>query len=448
MGSGIFGLLDDGGILPGPGRRRLLGDSQPLRQQNAHQHPDSSPLQDPYQCKPLFETTVQKRVRFLTVAPLRGCAKPKRQTHLCLPRPRVELLGSAGTYNTLFGTKSMEHKLSFEDRYSRQILFRGIGSEGQARLAKGSVVIVGCGATGSALSSLLARAGVGQLRIVDRDYVETSNLQRQILFDEADAADSLPKAIAAARKIHAFNSAIKVESLVADVTPENIDEICEGAQLILDGTDNFETRYLINDYAVSKSLPWIYTAAVGSYCVTLNILPGETACLACIFPDSPEGVVETCDTSGILNSAVNAAASISATEAVKYLTGAGDKMRRTLLSFDVWENDRAEISASRPRADCRACQQHNFIHLAGEARPHISMCGRNSVQIHERRRPIDFAEMSSRLRPHGTVRYNEFVLKFWCEPYEMTLFPDGRAIIKGTTDTGVARSLYARFIGS
>lgn len=342
----------------------------------------------------------------------------------------------------------MEHKLSFDDRYSRQILFRGIGPEGQARLAKSSVVIVGCGATGSALSSLLARAGVGQLRIVDRDYVESSNLQRQVLFDEADAAESLPKAIAAARKIRAFNSDIKVESLVADVTPDNIEEICEGAQLILDGTDNFETRYLINDYAVSNGLPWIYTAAVGSYCVTMNILPGETACLACIFPDSPKGVVETCDTSGILNSAVNAAASISATEAVKYLTGARDKLRRTLLSFDIWENDRAEISASRPRSDCRACQQRDFIHLAGDARPHISMCGRNSVQIHERQRPIDFAEMSGRLGPHGTVRYNEFVLKFWREPYEMTLFPDGRAIIKGTTDTGVARSLYARFIGS
>jgi adenylyltransferase/sulfurtransferase len=342
----------------------------------------------------------------------------------------------------------MEHKLSFEDRYSRQTLFRGIGSEGQARLAKSSVVIIGCGATGSALSSLLARAGVGHLRIVDRDYVEGSNLQRQVLFDEADAAESLPKAIAAAKKIRAFNSDIGVESVVADVIPDNIGEICEAANIILDGTDNFETRYLINDYAVSNSVPWIYTAAVGSYCVTLNVLPSETACLSCIFPDAPTGIGETCDTSGILNSAVNAVAGISATEALKYLVGAPDKMRRTLLSFDVWENDRAEISASRPRADCRACRQHDFIHLAGDARPHISMCGRNSVQIHERQRPIDFAEMSGRLAPHGTVRYNEFVLKFWREPYEMTLFPDGRAIIKGTTDTGVARSLYARFIGS
>ena len=342
----------------------------------------------------------------------------------------------------------MVTKLSFEDRYSRQILFRGIGSEGQAHLSKSTVAIVGCGATGSALASLLARAGVGHLRIIDRDYVEASNLQRQVLFDETDAAESLPKAVAAARKIKAFNSEITVDGVVADVAPGNIEDLCEGAQLILDGTDNFETRYLINDFAVSKNLPWIYTAAVGSYCVTLNVLPGETACLACLFPDSPKGVVETCDTSGILNSAVNAVASISATEAIKLLIGAKDKLRRTLLSFDVWEKDRAEIRADQPRTDCRACQQRDFIHLAGEARPHISMCGRNSVQIHERERPIDFAEMSGRLGPHGTVRYNEFVLKFWREPYEMTLFPDGRAIIKGTTDTGVARSLYARFVGS
>ncbi len=342
----------------------------------------------------------------------------------------------------------MDSKLSLEDRYSRQILFRGVGPEGQRKLGQASIGIVGCGATGSALSALLVRAGVGGIRIIDRDYVEASNLQRQVLFDENDAAESLPKAVAAERKLRAANSAIKIEGLVADLTPDNIEELLDGAHLILDGTDNFETRYLINDYAVSKKVPWIYTAAVGSYCVTMNILPGETACIACVFPDSPKGVVETCDTSGILNSAVNAAASLSATEAIKYLAGSRDKMRRTLLSFDVWENDRAEISAARPRADCRACGAHDFVHLSGEARPHISMCGRNSVQIHERHRPIDFPAMSTRLEPHGTVRYNEFVLKFWRDPLEMTLFPDGRAIIKGTTDTGVARSLYARFVGS
>ena len=336
----------------------------------------------------------------------------------------------------------------FAERYSRQILFGGIGIGGQKRLAEGRVAIVGCGATGSALASLLARAGVGLLRIIDRDYVESSNLQRQSLFDESDAEESLPKALAASRKISAFNSAVKIQAHVEDLVPENIHALLEGVGVIIDGADNFETRYLINDYAVENSLPWIYAAAVGSYGVTLNVLPGKTACLACIFPDAPQGLVETCETSGILNSAVNLVASIAATEAIKVLVGATEKLRTTLWSYDVWTNDSAEISAAKPRAGCRACGEHDFIHLAGEARPHITLCGRNSVQIHERARPIDFAEMHQRLAAHGIVRHNDFVLKFWREPYEMTLFPDGRAIVKGTTDTGVARSLYARFVGS
>ncbi|HXM22880.1 MAG TPA: ThiF family adenylyltransferase [Terriglobales bacterium] len=338
--------------------------------------------------------------------------------------------------------------LGLDERYSRQVLFRGIGVEGQRKLTASHIAIVGCGATGSALASLLARAGVGTIRIIDRDYVEPSNLQRQSLFDEADAAESLPKAIAAARKIAAFNSEIVIEPRVADLTPANIGVLLEAAQLILDGTDNFETRYLINDFAVKNSLPWIYTAAVGSYGVTLNVVPGKTACLACVFSDPPQGTFETCETAGILNSAVNLAASIAATEAVKLLVGADDLLRRTLLSFDVWRNERAEVAADQPRASCRACGEHEFPHLAGEGRPHITLCGRNSVQIHERHRPVDLALMSERLKPHGPVRHNDFILKFWHEPYEMTLFPDGRAIIKGTTDKTVARSLYARYVGS
>jgi molybdopterin/thiamine biosynthesis adenylyltransferase len=338
--------------------------------------------------------------------------------------------------------------LELEERYSRQILFQGIGAEGQRKLAASRVALVGCGATGSALASLLARAGVGSLRIIDRDYVEPSNLQRQSLFDEADAAESLPKAIAAARRIAAFNSQIVVEPKVADLIPANAATLLDGAQLILDGTDNFETRYLINDFAVSSSLPWIYAAAVGSYGVTLNVLPGKTACLACIFPDLPQGAFETCETAGILNSAVNLAASIAATEALKLLTGADGNVRRTLLSFDLWQNQRAELAADKPRPGCRACGQRDFVHLAGKGRPYITLCGRNSVQIHERHRPVDLAEMSERLQAHGAVRHNDFVLKFWHEPYELTLFPDGRAIIKGTNDTAVARSLYARYVGS
>jgi molybdopterin-synthase adenylyltransferase len=338
--------------------------------------------------------------------------------------------------------------VQFAERYSRQILFQPIGDQGQQQLAQARVAVVGCGATGSAIASLLARSGVGYLRIIDRDYVEPSNLQRQVLFDEADAAESLPKAIAATRKILAFNSEITVEPHAADLTPDNIEDLLSDVQIILDGTDNFETRYLINDFAVSRTLPWIYAAGVASYAVTMNVLPGETACLACIFPDSPRGIVETCDTSGILNSAVNFVASIAATEALKLAVGARDKLRRTLLSYDVWTNDYASIKAGKPRPGCRACQERDFVHLAGEGRPHISLCGRNSVQIHERERPIDFEEITRRLSPHGPVRHTEFILKFWRDPYELTLFPDGRAIIKGTTDTAIARSLYARYIGS
>jgi len=338
--------------------------------------------------------------------------------------------------------------VSYEERYSRQILFAGIGAEGQQRLAEARVGIVGCGATGSTIAALLARAGVGTLRIIDRDYVEASNLQRQALFDEADAAASLPKAIAAARKLAACNSQILLEPQVADLTPENIDRLLAGTHLLLDGTDNFETRYLLNDFAVQRGLPWIYCAAVGSYGITMNILPGETACLACMFSESPRGALETCETAGVMGPAVSLVASAAAGEALKLLVGAREQLRRTLLSWDLWTNRTSAIQAAKPHPDCRACGRRDFVHLAGEGRAHITLCGRNSVQIHERARPMDFALMSERLRPHGTVRHNEFVLKFWHEPYEFTLFPDGRAIIKGTSDTAVARSLYARYIGS
>ena len=328
------------------------------------------------------------------------------------------------------------------------MLFAPLGEQGQHKLRASRVAIIGCGATGSTLCSLLARAGVGFLRIIDRDFVEPSNLQRQNLFDERDAAESMPKALAAARKIASFNSDVVVEGQVADLRPENANAILSGVELLLDGTDNFETRYLINDYAVKNSTPWIYTSALGSYGVTMNILPGETSCLACIFPEGPTGAVETCDTTGILNSAVNFAASIAATEAIKILTGARESLRRTLLSYDVWRNQRAEISASVPGRDCRTCGRREFVHLAGEGRPQITLCGRNSVQIHEHSRPIDLAELGQRLAPHGQVRQNSFMLRFLKDPFELTLFPDGRAIIKGTTDPAVARSLYARYVGN
>jgi molybdopterin-synthase adenylyltransferase len=334
------------------------------------------------------------------------------------------------------------------ERYSRQVLFAGIGESGQERLGATHVAIVGCGATGAAAASLLARAGTGTLTVIDRDFVEESNLQRQVLFDEADARESLPKAEAARRKIARFNSEIEVHAHIADLTPGNIHELLAGADLILDATDNFETRYLVNDYAVEQNKPWIYSAAVGAYAVTMNILPGETACLACIFPDPPTGTVETCDTAGILNSAVNLAASIAVTEAIKLITGARDRMRPTLLSCDLWTNEWSSVSAARPRSGCEVCQGRDFRHLRGEGRPHITLCGRNSVQIHEHGRPVDFRALEARLQPHGKVRSNNLLLRFERGEHTLTLFADGRAIVQGTTDVAVARTLYARFVGS
>ncbi|MGA1980874.1 MAG: ThiF family adenylyltransferase [Acidobacteriaceae bacterium] len=358
------------------------------------------------------------------------------------------------------------------DRYSRQVLFAPIGVSGQQRLAQAHVAIVGCGAMGAASASLLARAGVRTLTLIDRDFVEPSNLQRQVLFDEADARDSLPKAEAARRHIAQFNSSVVVHARIADLVPGNIAELLAGAHIILDATDNFETRYLINDFAVQQGTPWIYAAAIGAYAATMNILPARpsteneqrttdnvspTACLACIFPKPPTGNVDTCDTAGILSTAVNLAASIQVTEALKFLTGQAHLMRRTLLSFDLWTAsnsgslDRSEIAAATPRPGCEVCGQHIFTHLAGQDRAHITLCGRDSVQIHEHHRPVDFAALRARLSTHTDIqalRSNDLLLRFRRGPHTLTLFADGRAIVQGTTDIAVARSLYARFIGS
>jgi molybdopterin/thiamine biosynthesis adenylyltransferase len=363
------------------------------------------------------------------------------------------------------------------DRYSRQVLFPGIGQQGQQRRPAAHVAIVGCGAMGAASASLLARAGVGTLTLIDRDFVEPSNLQRQVLFDEADALESLPKAEAARRHIAQFNSSVAVHAHIADLVPTNIAALLAGADILLDATDNFETRYLINDFAVQQGTPWIYAAAVGAYAATMNILPAlpstnneerttdnvrPTACLACIFPKPPAGNLETCDTSGILSTAVNLAASIQVTEALKFLTGQPHLMRRTLLSFDLWSPallspegsgylDRSEIAASVPRPGCEVCGRRSFTHLAGQDRAHITLCGRDSVQIHEHHRPVDFAAMRARLATHADIedlRSNDLLLRFRRGPHTLTLFADGRAIVHGTTDITVARSLYARFIGA
>ncbi|MBV8205928.1 MAG: ThiF family adenylyltransferase [Acidobacteria bacterium] len=336
--------------------------------------------------------------------------------------------------------------ISLEERYARQVLFPPIGTAGQQRLAAARVAIVGCGATGSVVASLLVRAGAGVVRLIDRDYVEPGNLHRQLLFDEADAEQALPKAVAAGRRLASANRAVQVEPVVTDLVAGNIHGLLAGFHLFMDGTDNFETRYLINDYAVQQGIPWIYCGAVGSSGTTMNIRPGQNACLSCIWPEPPSGGLETCDTAGILNSAAAAIASIGATEALKLLTGCEGEMRGTVLSLDLWTGQRAEVRVARAPS-CRTCGQRDFRHLQPALRTPVTLCGRNSVQVHERNQELDLMEIETRLRPHGSVRRNEFVLKFCRESYEITLFRDGRAVIKGTTDHGVARSLYARYIG-
>jgi adenylyltransferase/sulfurtransferase len=339
------------------------------------------------------------------------------------------------------------------ERYSRQILFDEIGEAGQRRLLDASAVIVGCGALGTALANLLARAGVGKLRIVDRDFVEPSNLQRQTLFEESDAQEALPKAVAAERRLRAINSGVSIEGVVADVSPKNAEELLSGFPLILDGTDNFETRFLLNDVAVHLGVPWIYAAVVASYGVTLSVRPGETACLACALETDGEngsqaaGTEDTCDTIGVLGAAAGVIASIEAAQAIKLLAGKSESVGGRLTSFDVWSGKFQSVRIAR-NPQCRACVRHDFRYLEGEAQPHLTMCGRDSVQIHERRRQLDLSALGKRIAPTvAEVRENGFLLRFRVPPYEMTVFADGRAIIKGTRDTSVARSLYARYIG-
>lgn len=339
------------------------------------------------------------------------------------------------------------------EKYSRQILFPGIGEAGQERLLKASAVVVGCGALGTVAATLLDRSGVGRLRIVDRDFVEASNLQRQTLFEESDSLEALPKAVAAERRLRAINSGVRVEGIVADLTAKNASGLLSGFDLILDGTDNFETRMLVNDAAISLGVPWIYAAVVASYGLTMTILPGKTACLACLL-EGPEksaalGAEQTCDMAGVLNAAVGVIASLEAAEAIKILAGKSEALHGRLVSCDVWSGKFQSIRVERS-ADCRACVRREFKYLEGEAQPHITMCGRDSVQIHERSRQLDLGELSRRLAgaSRGEVRNNEFLLRFCVPPYELTIFADGRAIIKGTKDPAVARSLYARYIGS
>ncbi|HME10705.1 MAG TPA: ThiF family adenylyltransferase [Bryobacteraceae bacterium] len=332
-----------------------------------------------------------------------------------------------------------------EDRYSRQIRFQPIGPAGQEKLLDARVTIVGCGALGSFQAGALARAGIGNLRIVDRDYVEWSNLQRQWLFDESDARDSLPKAVAAARKIAAINAQVRVEPVVSDLTSGNAEELLSAADLLLDGTDNFETRFLLNDWAVRESVPWIYGAAVGSYGLTMSVLPGITACLQCIYPEPPSGPQPTCETAGVLGPITSLIASLQVAEAIKILCGAAPSS--AITTVDVWSGVIRQTARPQRDPQCPACARREFHYLDRHDRSPISLCGRNAVQINETSRPMNLDSLALRLAPLGKVRANEFALNFEDPPFQLMVFPDGRVIVKGTNDIGVARSVCARYLG-
>jgi molybdopterin-synthase adenylyltransferase len=363
--------------------------------------------------------------------------------------------------------------MSAESRYSRQIRFPGVGEAGQRRIRASSVAVVGCGALGSVQAELMTRAGVGRLRLIDRDFVEWSNLQRQFLFEESDAAESLPKAAAAAKRLARVNSEVALEPMVADLTASNAADLFEGIDLILDGVDNFETRYLINDAAVSGGVPWIYGAAVGNYGLKVAILPGRTACLRCIYPDPPASPQPTCETEGVLAPVTATIAALQVADALKILAlgfhtpaergvndAAGSNLGAALTPeavdmfdaritrVDVWSGEIRQTAAPSRDPECPCCARREFAYLDGSRRAPISLCGRNAVQIHERSRPVDLNGLARRLEQVAPVRANQFALRADLAPYELMVFPDGRAIIRGTTDIGIARSLYARYVGA
>jgi molybdopterin/thiamine biosynthesis adenylyltransferase len=336
-------------------------------------------------------------------------------------------------------------------RYIRQTIFPGIGEAGQQKLTAARVVIIGCGATGTNIANHLARAGVGRLTVADRDFVELNNLQRQLLFDEQDLADNLPKAVAAERKLHRINSDIDVRGLVTDVNPENIESLITGATLVMDGTDNFETRYILNDACIKHNIPWIYTGAVASYGMSQTIIPGQTACLRCYFENvPPPGASPTCDTAGVVGPLVAAMAAISATEAIKLIVGQGE-LNRGIIHFDVWYNTFEQFEGGSVRPDCPACGQRNFEFLTQEKGGEtVSLCGRNAVQIRQPGvGPLRLTDFANRLAEVSVITArNDYLLRFAVDGCEITLFADGRAIIKGTADETMARGLYAKYIGS
>ncbi len=334
------------------------------------------------------------------------------------------------------------------DRFSRQIRFAPFGADGQSALGGSAIAIVGCGALGTVAAALLARAGVGALRVIDRDEVEESNLQRQLLYTEADARERLPKAEAARRRLLEANSLMSMEAAIADLTPETAPDLLGGVDVIVDGTDNFETRYLINDFAVREGIPWIYGAAVGSYGIAMPVLPGETACLRCIYPEPPSGAQPTCETAGVMGAVTSVIGSIQAMEAMKIAAGRREKVRRKIFTADLWNGPVRETAMPAADPECPCCARREFAFLDGRRRAPLSLCGRNAVQIHDRMRPVRLAELAKRLEGLGAVRWNEFALRVSLGEHEITIFPDGRAIVKGTTDVSVARGLYSKFVGN
>ena len=336
------------------------------------------------------------------------------------------------------------------DRYSRQTIFPGVGREGQARLLASRVTLVGCGALGTVIANVLVRAGVGSLRIVDRDYVELSNLQRQVLFDEDDACEGAPKAVAAAAKLARINSEVRVEAVVEDVGPDNAERLVEDADLVLDGADNFETRYVLNDACVKRGKPLVYAAAIASYGVVMPIVPGRTPCLRCVFSEPPEaGGVDTCDTAGVLGPTPGVIANLAAVEGIKLLVGAREQLSEGLLWIDLWFNSFQRTPITAPEPDCPTCGRGDFEFLEGRAARSQTLCGRDAVQVRPARpSQLDLAGLAARLAGVAPVRHNEHLIRLSVDPYELTIFRDGRAIVKGTGDAGVARSLYARYVGT
>jgi molybdopterin-synthase adenylyltransferase len=347
----------------------------------------------------------------------------------------------------------MSEQIEFHNtdtRYARQRILPVIGNDGQQRIQGSRVAILGVGALGTHVADALARAGVGFIRLVDRDVPELSNLQRQILFDTDDVERGVPKAVAAARRLELVNPEIKIEHVVTDINPTNIEKLIEDVDLVIDGSDNFELRYLLNDAAVKLGRPWIYGGVISTHGMSMTIRPGVTPCLRCVFPESPApGDAPTCDTAGVLGPAVGLVSSIQAAEAIKFLSGDVEALSQSLLMTDIWDLTFRQVTLGEPDPECPACGKRQFDFLDRQApRQTTDLCGSDSIQIMIDPPPkISLDDLAKRLRDVGAVSYNAYLLRLQVNGYQMTVFPDGRAIVKGTTDPAEARSIYARYIG-